>query len=87
VPVEAHNSIRKVKRYHAPLRRAFEILTDELLSTGRDIVLQMAVKAVNDLAGPNGIVPTLLVSRAYPRLTKDLPLSPSLTTPTTFFVN
>jgi hypothetical protein len=39
----------------------------------------MAVKAVNDLAGPNGIIPTLLVFRAYPRLTKDSPLSPSLT--------
>ena len=39
----------------------------------------MAVKAVNDSAGPNGIVPTLLVFSAYPRLTKMDPLSLSVT--------
>ncbi len=35
----------------------------------------MAVKAVNDSVGPNGIVPTLLVFSAYPQLTKIDPLS------------
>ena len=39
----------------------------------------MAVKAVNDLAGPNGIIPTLLVFSIYPRLTKIDPLSLSIT--------
>jgi hypothetical protein len=29
----------------------------------------MAVKAVNDTAGPDGLVPTLLVYGAYPRMT------------------
>jgi len=28
----------------------------------------MAVKAVNNTAGPNGLVPTLLVYGAYPRI-------------------
>src|SRR6266581_59119 len=28
----------------------------------------MAVKAVNDTAGPDGLIPTLLVYRAYPRI-------------------
>ena len=28
----------------------------------------MAVKAINDTASPNGLVPTLLVYRAYPRM-------------------
>jgi hypothetical protein len=41
-------------------------------------MLQMAVKAINDLAGPDGIVPTLLVFGAYPRLTKIDPSSPSV---------
>jgi hypothetical protein len=31
----------------------------------------MAVKAVNDSAGPDGLVPTLLVFGAYPRMTDD----------------
>ncbi|KAF1828074.1 hypothetical protein BDW02DRAFT_538695, partial [Decorospora gaudefroyi] len=30
VPVEAHNSIGKVERYHAVIRRAFDIITCEL---------------------------------------------------------
>ena len=39
----------------------------------------MAVKAVNNLVGPNSIVLTLLVFGAYPQLTKMDPLSPSVT--------
>ena len=39
----------------------------------------MAVKAVNDIAGPNSIVLTLLIFGAYPRITKDSPTSPSVT--------
>ena len=39
----------------------------------------MAVKAINDLAGPNRIIPTLLVFSTYPRLTKIDPLSLSIT--------
>jgi hypothetical protein len=43
------------------------------------MILQMAVKAINDSAGPNRIVPTLLVFSVYPRLTKIDPLSLSVT--------
>jgi len=39
----------------------------------------MAVKAINDLAGLDGIVPTLLVFRVYPRMIKIDALSPSVT--------
>jgi di/tripeptidase len=78
VPVEAHNSVGKVERYHGPLRRAYEILREELKDENidREMILQMAVKAVNDSAGPDGIVPTLLVFGAYPRMTEIDPLSP-----------
>jgi hypothetical protein len=38
----------------------------------------MAVKAVNNTVGPDGIVPTLLVFRAYPRMTDMDPPSPSI---------
>ena len=37
----------------------------------------MAFKAINDIAGPDSIVPTLLVFRAYPRLVEGD--APSLT--------
>ena len=38
----------------------------------------MAVKAVNNIAGPNGLVPTLLVYRAYLRMSKLDPPAPSI---------
>ncbi|KAF7570061.1 hypothetical protein PtrM4_100630 [Pyrenophora tritici-repentis] len=79
VPTEAHWSIGKTERYHAPLRRAWDILYAELTDTmSDDAILQMAVKAVNDTAGPDGLVPTLLVFGAYPRMTAESPPSPSM---------
>ena len=39
----------------------------------------MAVKAVNDTAGPDGLVPTLLVYGAYLRISKLDPPAPSVT--------
>ena len=38
----------------------------------------MAVKAVNNTASPNGLVPTLLVYRAYLRISKLDPPTPSI---------
>jgi hypothetical protein len=80
VPVEAHNSISKVERYYTPLRRAYKIIHIELKEEGinDEVYLQMAVKAINDTAGPNGLVSTLLVFRAYPRITSANPPAPSI---------
>ena len=77
VPVEAHNAVGKVERYHGPLRRAFQIIKADLPGTTDDHVLQIAIKAINDTAGPNGIVPTLLVFGAYPRMTDTSQPAPS----------
>jgi len=38
----------------------------------------MAVKAVNNTASPDGLVPTLLVYRAYLRISKLDPPAPSI---------
>src|SRR5204863_651770 len=78
VPVEAHHSIGKVERYHRPLRRAYEIVTEEHPELSDEDRLQMALKAVNDTAGPNGLIPTLLVFGAYPRMTEMDPPNPSI---------
>ncbi|KAM4066587.1 cwf18 domain containing protein [Hirsutella rhossiliensis] len=60
------------------LRRAFNILHAEIgHTTSAETVLQMAVKAINDTAGPDGLVPTLLVFGAYPRVSTDSPPSAS----------
>ena len=41
--------------------------------------MQIAIKAVNNLAGPNRIIPTLLVFNTYLQLTKIDPLFLSVT--------
>jgi hypothetical protein len=79
VPVKAHNSIGKVERYHSLLRRAYKILSSELPLANKEAILQITVKAVNDSVGPDGIVPTLLVFRAYLCITRDSLLSPFIT--------
>lgn len=78
VPVEAHNSIGIVERYHGSVRRAYTIIHEELPDLSKDAALQMAFKAVNDTAGPDGIVPTLLVFGAYPRMTEHDAPSPTV---------
>ncbi|EKD17819.1 hypothetical protein MBM_04188 [Drepanopeziza brunnea f. sp. 'multigermtubi' MB_m1] len=59
-----------VERYHVLVRRAFEIVIKELPKAPREDRLQMAIKAINDTAGLNGLVPTLFVFGTLPRLTE-----------------
>jgi hypothetical protein len=72
VLVKAHNSVGLVERYHVLLRRAYKILQKKLKDKhiNKEMILQMAVKAVNDSAGPDRIVLILLVFGLYPRMTK-----------------
>ena len=78
--VKAYNSIGKVERYYTLLRRAYKIICNKLANkkVNKEVILQIVVKAVNDLARPNSIVPTLLVFKAYPRITSKSTPSPSV---------
>jgi len=67
-----------VERYHALLRRAYKIISSELEDASKELTLQIAVKAINDSAGPDRLVPTLLVFGAYPQMTNNSPPSPSV---------
>jgi hypothetical protein len=79
VPVKAHNSIGKIERYYGPLKRAFKIITADLgISLAPEYVLQMAVKAVNDTVGHDGLIPILLMFGTYPRLSSSSPPLSSL---------
>jgi hypothetical protein len=78
VPVEAHNSIGMVERYHGPIRRAYQIIVSEIPELDKDMALQMAFKAINDSAGPDGLVLTLLVFGAYPRMVESDAPSPTV---------
>jgi plasmid replication initiation protein len=80
VPVKAYNSVGLIERYHTLLRRAYKILKAELKNKhiNKEIILQIAVKAINDSARPDKIVLTLLVFGLYLRMTKIDPLSPTI---------
>jgi predicted ATP-grasp superfamily ATP-dependent carboligase len=66
IPVEVHWSIRKVERYYIVLCCVYQIVSKELPNLNKEIALQMAVKAVNNIVGLNGLVLTLLVFSAFP---------------------
>jgi hypothetical protein len=78
VPVEAYNSIGIVERYHGPIRRAYLIITTKIPGINKDIALQIAFKAINNTTGPDGLVPTLLVYSALPRIVEYDTPSPTI---------
>jgi hypothetical protein len=79
IPVKAYYFIGKIEKYYAFVKRVFEIITTDLSNIiTLEHVLQMAVKAVNDTAGPNGLVPILLVFGIFPRISHESPLLPSI---------
>ncbi len=63
--VKAYNFIRIVKCYYKLIRRAYLIITAKIPNISKDIALQMAFKAINNIAGLNKLVPILLVYSAY----------------------
>jgi hypothetical protein len=67
VLVKAYNSISKVKRYYILLRRLYKILQDKLQNKklNKEVILQIAIKDINDIIRPDKLVPTLLVFGLY----------------------
>jgi len=39
VPIKVYNSIKKVKRYHAPLHRVYKIISLELENASKELTL------------------------------------------------
>jgi hypothetical protein len=70
VLVKAYNSISKVERYYILLRRLYEILQGELQNKklDKEVILQIVIKAINDIARPDRLMLMLLVFRLYPRI-------------------
>ena len=76
VLIEAYNFVGIVERYYRLIRQAYSIIIAKIPGISKDMALQMAFKAINDIVGPNRLVPTLLVYSAYPQITEHDPLSP-----------
>jgi uncharacterized protein YggT (Ycf19 family) len=68
-----------VERYYKLIRRAYTIITIKILDISKDIALQIAFKAINDIIKLDSLVLILLVYSAYPRITEHDPLSPLVT--------
>ena len=66
VPIKAYNNIRKVEWYYMLLYRVYKIISSELKGISKEFTLQIAIKAVNDFASLNRLIPILLVFGAYP---------------------
>ena len=49
-----------------PLHCVYKIISLELKGASKELTLQMAIKAVNDSASLNRLIPILLVFGAYP---------------------
>ena len=79
VPVEAHWSVKLIKQVYLALQRAYQIIIDKYKNIQKELALQIAVKAINNTAGPNRLVPTLLVYGAYLKINKLNLSAPSVT--------
>jgi hypothetical protein len=77
VSLELKRTIHSVlDRYHGPLRRVYQKIEHEFPHVGLRLLLRIAVKAINDTMGTNGLVPSLLVFGVVPRfppMSIDLP--------------
>lgn len=65
--VEGHNSLGVVERYHHYLRHIFRKVRDSFANISMKDALGIATTAMNDTAGPKGMVSSLLVFRVMPR--------------------
>eukprot|EP00171_Calliarthron_tuberculosum_P000524 IDg524t1 len=66
--IQSHNALGVGERYHAYLRRIFEKVRSEHPRMDQHDVLSISVHAMNTTAGPNGLIPTLLVFGCLPQL-------------------
>ena len=65
---ESHNSLGIGERYHDTLRKTFLKLPEDHPNLKKDILLAIAIKAINDTLGPEGIVLSALVFGEFPSI-------------------
>lgn len=65
---ESHNSLGQGETYHAMLRRLYNKIRATTPNISKAMSLSTAIKVMNDTAGPNGLVPSLLLFGEMPRI-------------------
>jgi hypothetical protein len=69
VSIEAYWSIDIVERYHAELRRTYQMIFENIeIDISKEIILQMILKAINDTADLDELMLTLLIFDVYSRM-------------------
>ena len=66
VPIKVYNSIKKVEWYYMLLHYIYKIISLKLKGVSKKLILQIAVKAVNDFTNLDRLIPILLVFSTYP---------------------
>lgn len=61
-----------VEKYHVVLRSGYKMIIDDLqgCKLNKEIILQLAIKVINDTTGPNNLVTTFLVFETYFRISE-----------------
>ena len=67
-PTEQHNSLSVGETYHHAVRKVFLKLRAENPNVSKELLLQLAVYAINTSTNPHGLIPVLLVFGVLPRL-------------------
>ena len=65
---ESHNSLGAGETFHTYLRRAYNKVHKDHPTLPDDLILALAINALNGCAGPKGLCPSLLVFGTTPRL-------------------
>jgi hypothetical protein len=60
------------------LHYIYKIISLELKGVNKEFILQIAVKAINNFASLNRLIPILLIFSAYPQIINNSLLSPSI---------
>ena len=66
--IESHNGLNICERFHDPIRSTVRKIIHENPKVEFDLALALSVKALNDTAGPDGLVPSALLFGEFPRL-------------------
>jgi hypothetical protein len=69
--IKTYHFIGKIKRVYIILKQAYSIFLKELTLGSRELILQIIVKTCNNTPRANGLSPTLIIFRIYPRINKN----------------
>ena len=70
--IDSHHSLGSGESFHRHLRRVFQSVRASHPTIDKKHALRLAIKAINDTAGPHGLVPSVLVFGSMPAF----PLAP-----------